>query len=202
MYKFVLVLSRLVSSCLVSTCLDFAAKKKSSAQMARGRETPKKLNTRNTPAQQKTERSRVVSPLTVFEGSADSRFTILDEKTTRWIYMVLRETDKTANDLQTRHYVARILERYVGSVEAKRKSKVDYRKTEAWQCKKIVWYLLHWSSIWIIQGDYERCAWKVGSSDASSNALQNQTRRVLWNLQRAGIHNKFFFFRFHCGWDW
>ena len=80
MYKFVLVLSRLVSSCLVSTCLDFAAKKKSSAQMARGRETPKKLNTRNTPAQQKTERSRVVSPLTVFEGSADSRFTILDEK--------------------------------------------------------------------------------------------------------------------------
>ena len=34
------------------------------------------------------------------------------------------ETDKKTTDLQTRHFVARDLERYVGSVETQRKAKV------------------------------------------------------------------------------
>ena len=37
--------------------------------------------------------------------------------------MVRGETDKKANDFKTRHLVARDMERYVGSVEAKRKTK-------------------------------------------------------------------------------
>ena len=42
--------------------------------------------------------------------------------------MVWGETDKKANDLQARHFVARDMERYV---EAKREAKVGFRKTEA-----------------------------------------------------------------------
>ena len=44
------------------------------------------------------------------------------------------ETDKKTNDLQTRLSEARNLERYVRSVEAKRKAKVGHRKAEAGQC--------------------------------------------------------------------
>ena len=47
------------------------------------------------------------------------------------LYLVREETDKKANDLQTRLCVARNLERYVGSVEAKREAKVGDRKNEA-----------------------------------------------------------------------
>ena len=57
--------------------------------------------------------------------------------------MVREETDKKTNDLQTRHFVARDLESFVGRVETQRKAKVGYRKTEARQCQKIAWYLLH-----------------------------------------------------------
>ena len=45
--------------------------------------------------------------------------------------MVQEETDKKANDLQTRHFVARDLAGYVGSVETQRKAKVGYRQIEA-----------------------------------------------------------------------
>ena len=44
-------------------------------------------------------------------------------KTTGWIYVVPGETDKRTNDLQTRHFVAWDLERYVWCVEMQRKSK-------------------------------------------------------------------------------
>ena len=60
-----------------------------------------------------------------------TRSTVLNEKTSRWIYLVREETDKKANDLQTRHFVASHSERPVRSVEAKREAKVSYRKTEA-----------------------------------------------------------------------
>ena len=60
-----------------------------------------------------------------------TRITFLDEKPTGWIYMVWEETDKKENNLQTRHFVARDLERFDGSVEMQRKAKVCYRKTEA-----------------------------------------------------------------------
>ena len=43
----------------------------------------------------------------------------------------------------TRHVVARDLERYVWCVETQRKAKVGYRKTQARQCQKIAWHLLH-----------------------------------------------------------
>ena len=119
------------------------------------------------------------------QGSQSSRYWI--KKTTGWTCMVQGETDKKANDIQTWLSVGRNLERYVRSVEAKRKAEAGYRKTEGWQYWKIAWYLPHWSSRWRIQGDYGKCTLKVGSSDASSNALQNQTRRVQRNLQRFWI---------------
>ena len=59
----------------------------------------------------------------VLQGSRYS-----DEKTTGWIYLVREETDKKANDIQTRLSVARNWERHVRSVEAKRKAKVGNRK--------------------------------------------------------------------------
>ena len=92
-----------------------------------------------------------------------TRFTISDEKTTGWIYLVREETDKKANDIQTRLSVARNWERHVRSVEAKRKAKVGYRKTEASQCQKIAWCLLDWSRRWRIQGNFEKMrveSWK------------------------------------------
>ena len=54
-------------------------------------------------------------------------------KTTGWIYMVWEKTDKKADDLQSRHFVARDLERHVGSVKTKREAKVGHRKTEPTQ---------------------------------------------------------------------
>ena len=39
-------------------------------------------------------------------------------------------------------FLARNLESYVESVEAKRKAKVGHRKTEAWQCQKIAWFFI------------------------------------------------------------
>ena len=62
-------------------------------------------------------------------------FTILDEKPPDGFTWSGRRL--------TRKHFARDMERYVGSVEAKRKAKVGYRKTEARQCSKIAWYLLH-----------------------------------------------------------
>ena len=49
------------------------------------------------------------------------RFTVLDEKNSGWIHTVRRETDKKTKDLQTRHFVARDLERCVRCVERKEK---------------------------------------------------------------------------------
>ena len=43
------------------------------------------------------------------------------------------------------------------------------------QCQKIAWCLFHWSWWCRIQGDHEKCAQKVGNSDASRNALQTST---------------------------
>ena len=108
----------------------------------------------------------------------------IEWKTTGWIFIVRGETDKKTNDLQARHFVARDLERYVWCVETQRKAKVDYRETKARQRQKIVWYLLHWSWWWGIQGYQEKCTWKVGNSDANSNALQTWTWEVQGNLSR------------------
>ena len=67
----------------------------------------------------------------------------IERKSTGWIYMVRRETDKKTNDIQARHFVARDLERYVQCVETQTKAKVGDRETKARQCQKIAWYLLH-----------------------------------------------------------
>ena len=74
-----------------------------------------------------------------------AKFTILNEKPPDG-YMVLGETDKKANELQTRLFKARNLDRFVRSVEAKRKAKV-YTRT---QCTGPIWELLtrrDWRSI-------------------------------------------------------
>ena len=39
--------------------------------------------------------------------------------------------------------------------------------------QEITWYFLFWTSWWRIHACHESRSWKVGSSDASSNALQN-----------------------------
>ena len=78
--------------------------------------------------------------------------------TTRRENLVREATDKEADDIQARLSVARNMERHVRSVEAKRKAKEGYRKTEAWQCQKFARYLLHWSSGWGIRGNCEKCA--------------------------------------------
>ena len=56
------------------------------------------------------------------------------------------EAVDVANDIQAWLPVARALERHVRSSATKSKTKVGYRKTEAWQSWKVAWYLLHWSS--------------------------------------------------------
>ena len=85
------------------------------------------------------------------------------------------EAVDVANDIQAWLPVARALERHVRSSATKSKTKVGYRKTEAWQSWKVAWYLLHWSSgCWSSRSLKKKCAKKVGSSDASSNALQDQ----------------------------
>ena len=50
--------------------------------------------------------------------------------------------------------MARDMERRVRSSATKRKTKVGYRKTEAWQCEKIARYFLHWSSGCGVQRNY------------------------------------------------
>ena len=63
----------------------------------------------------------------------------IERKTTRWIYMVLGETDKKTNDFQTRHCGQRF-----GKIcpmrLTQRKTKVGYRETKARQRQKIAWY--------------------------------------------------------------
>ena len=85
-----------------------------------------------------------------------TRFTFLNEKPPDG-YTWSRATDNEANDIQARLPVSRDLERHVRSVETKREAKVGNRKTEAWQCKKIARYLLHWSRRCGVQGNYLTC---------------------------------------------
>ena len=47
-----------------------------------------------------------------------TQFTLLEEKTSRQIYAVREETDKTASDIQTRSSMARTLERNVKERQA------------------------------------------------------------------------------------
>ena len=70
----------------------------------------------------------------------------IGRKTSRWLCMVWEAVHKEANDIQVPLLVARDLERHVKSSATKRKTKVGYWKTEAWQCWKVARYLLHCSS--------------------------------------------------------
>ena len=72
-----------------------------------------------------------------------TRFTVLDEKPPGWIHMVGGETDKKTNDLQTRRFVARDLERYVRCIETQREAEVGYRETKARRRQEIAWYFLY-----------------------------------------------------------
>ena len=111
----------------------------------------------------------------------------IGRKTSKWSNMVREAVDEETNDLQAWLLVARDLERHVRCVETQRKAKVGYRKTEAWQRWKIARYLLHWSSRCGVQGNYlkKKNAEKVGSSDASSNALQDQGKKAQGNLSHS-----------------
>ena len=58
-----------------------------------------------------------------------TRFTVLDEKTTRWIHMV--PTDKEANDIQARLLVARDMEVMSEASKRTEKQKWTIEKNEA-----------------------------------------------------------------------
>ena len=70
----------------------------------------------------------------------------IGRETSRWVHMVREAVDEETNDIQVWLLVARNMERHVSCSAAKRKTKMDYRRTEAWQMWKIARYLLHWTS--------------------------------------------------------
>ena len=55
----------------------------------------------------------------------------------------------------------------------KAKQRWVYRETKTWQCQTIERSILYWTKRWRIQAHNQSRPEKVGSSDASSNALQN-----------------------------
>ena len=75
------------------------------------------------------------------------------------------------------------------AAQRREKQKWAIEKTEAWRRQKIARYLLYWSSRCGVQGFFQKKkkkrTEKVGSSDASSNALQDQGKNVQGNLSHS-----------------
>ena len=94
-------------------------------------------------------------------------------KATGRVHIVREETYTETNHLKTRQCMARYVEAYVWCIEKESKTKMGYRETKARQCQTIERNILHRTKRGRIQAHNESRSWKVGSSDASSNALQN-----------------------------
>ena len=99
-------------------------------------------------------------------------------KTTWWIYLV------PGRDLQgnKQPLVLTMYGQICGNlcpIQQESKTKMGYRETKVRQCQTIVGNILYWTKRWRIQTHNESRTWKVGSSDASSNALQN-TEKEQW----------------------
>ena len=103
----------------------------------------------------------------------------IERKATWRLYMVGEETCEETNNLKTRQCVARYVEACVWRSERESKTKMSYRETKARQCQTIERNILHWTKRRRIQAYNESRSEKVGSSDASSNALQN-TDKEQW----------------------
>ena len=98
-------------------------------------------------------------------------------KTTGWIYMVREETYKETNHLKTRHFVARDLERCPMHQNVKR-SKSEQSKNQISTMPEDCAVFTSLILIWGIQGCHEKCAWKIGKSDARCDALQTSTAQL------------------------
>ena len=61
----------------------------------------------------------------------------IGRKTSRWVYMVREAGGKEANNVQAWLLVARNMERHLSSSATKRKTKVGYRKTEAYNARRL-----------------------------------------------------------------
>ena len=101
------------------------------------------------------------------------RFTMLDEKPPDGIHGRLEDARHPGLITCGQRYG-----KTCRSSATKRKTKMGYRKNEAWPRKKIAQYLLHWSRRCGVQKNYSTCAQKFGRSDASSNA--NESTRKRW----------------------
>ena len=96
----------------------------------------------------------------------------VERKATWWVHMVWWETYEKTNNLSSRQCMARYVEAYVWCSQ-KESENMGYRETKARQCQTIERNILHWTKRWRIQAHNQSRSEKVGSSDASSNALQN-----------------------------
>ena len=104
---------------------------------------------------------------------------LIERKATWWIHMVRRETYKETKNFSSWWCVARYVEMYVRCSEKESKTKMGYRETKARPCQAIERNTLHRTKRWRIQAHNQSRSEKVGSSDASSNALQN-TDKEQW----------------------
>ena len=69
--------------------------------------------------------------------------------------------------------MARDVETFVGCIEKESETKMGYRETKARQCQTIERDILYGTKRRRIQAHNESRSEKIGSSDASSNALLN-----------------------------
>ena len=97
------------------------------------------------------------------------------------IFKVRGKTYKETKNLSSWWCVARYVEIYVRCSKEESKTKMPYRKTKARQCQTINRKILCWTKRWRIQAHNESRSEKVGSSDASSNALQNTDKEQCRN---------------------
>ena len=104
-------------------------------------------------------------------------------KATGRIYMVQGETHNETNNFSSWWCVARYVEIHVWCSKEESKTKMSYRETKARQCQIIERNILHWTKRWRIQARNGSSSEKVGSSDASSNALRNIDKEQ-WRIQR------------------
>ena len=117
------------------------------------------------------------------QDSQESGHSSGTQQETRWSRLsksrfAKKKTYKEANDIQARWLVARDMERHVRSVETKRRSKSGLsKKPQLDNARKLRGIY----SIDPADKDFKqtkKCAQKVGCSDASSNAVQDQRKRA------------------------
>ena len=105
----------------------------------------------------------------------------IGRKTSKWVYMVWGTVDEKQTTSRPDYLWP---ERWKDMLEAAQR-KEKHKWTEAWQSQKIARCLLYWSSGCRVQRNDLKSAEKVGSSVASTNALQDQGKNVQGNLSHS-----------------